>query len=234
MGAAGGSWGGFPRRESRLCACSRMVDNAYLAHRLSSATLHKHTLTTALRLRTHTDGVIGREADGALRGAVFGSDGPAVGTEVQKAGRIVLPSGRGDVEVGAKDEVLLVVPEVLQVHGRSTVEVDGEPDAYVVEAVNRTLDRLASEDGVAGEPAIGDHHVDFGGPTPKIENVAVAEQGARGGEVRIGEGKRGISWEATLRVSIAEAEEVHADRCVGIGARLDILRACSGRGGEKQ
>src|SRR3954463_312613 len=43
-----------------------------------------------------------------------------------------------------------------------------------------------------------------------------------------------FSWEATPRVRIAEAEEVHADRCVGIGARLDILRACSGRGGEKQ
>ena len=33
---------------------------------------------------------------------------------------------------------------------------------------------------------------------------------------------------------VADAEEVHADWRVGIGARLDILSSCGGRGDKKQ
>jgi hypothetical protein len=50
--------------------------------------------------------------------------------------------------------------------------------------------------------------------------------------MRIGDGEGGIGREAALGVGVAAVEEVHADWRVGIGARLDILRA--GSGGNKR
>ena len=126
------------------------------------------------------EGGTGGEFDGeraeCLGGAEFGADGPAVSAEVHKAGGIVLAGGHGDGEARAKDEVLLVVTEFLQVHRRGTVEVDGALDACVGEAVDGALDRLAGEDGIAAEPAVGGNDVDLGGLTPEIEDVAIAEQ----------------------------------------------------------
>ncbi len=52
--------------------------------------------------------------------------------------------------------------------------------------------------------------------------------------MRIGKGERGVGREAALGQSVADAEEVHADRRVGIGARLDILRSCGGRGDKSE
>ncbi len=147
---------------------------------------------------------------------------------------LVLAGGHGDGEAGAKDEVLLVVTEFLQIHRRGTVEVDGALDACVDEAIDGALNRLASEDCIAAEPAIGCNDVDLGGLTPEIEDVAIAEQGARGREVRIGKGERGVGREAALGERVADAEEVHADWRVGIGARLDILSSCGGRCDKKQ
>jgi hypothetical protein len=54
--------------------------------------------------------------------------------------------------------------------------------------------------------------------------MAVAEQGTRGREVRIRERERWVSREAAPSVRVAADEEIHADRRVGIGARLDVLR----------
>jgi hypothetical protein len=59
-----------------------------------------------------------------------------------------------------------------------TVE-DKDPDAGVDEAVDGALDRLAGEDGIAAEPAVGGHDVDLGGLPPKFEDVGVGEHGAR-------------------------------------------------------
>ena len=91
---------------------------------------------------------------------------------------MVLASGHGDGEAGAKNEVLLVVTEFLQVHRNCTEEIDGALDACVGEAVDGALDRLAGEDGISTEPAVGCNDVDLGGLTPEIEDMAIAEQGA--------------------------------------------------------
>ena len=52
--------------------------------------------------------------------------------------------------------------------------------------------------------------------------------------MRIGKGERGVGREAALGERVADAEEVHADWRVGIGARLDLLRSRGGRGDKKQ
>jgi hypothetical protein len=93
---------------------------------------------------------------------------------------------------------------------------------------------LPGEDCIAAEPAIGSHDIHLGGLPPEFEDMGIAEQGARGREMRIGEGERRVGREAALSVRVAAGEEVHADRRVGIGARLDILRSGGGLGANKQ
>jgi hypothetical protein len=93
---------------------------------------------------------------------------------------------------------------------------------------------LAGEGAIAAEPAIRGHDVDLGGLPPELEDVAVAEHGVRGREVRIGEGNGGVCREATPGVQVTASKEVHADRRVGISARLDILRAGSAGGGQNK
>ena len=139
------------------------------------------------------------------------------------------PDRHRHLQARADDQVLAVVRELLQRERGRPVEVDRQPEPGIGEPVDLARDRLPGELRRPGQPGVGHDGVDLAGLAPEIEHPRVGEDRVGRLELRILHRQRGVERQAASRIGVAGDHEVHADRRVGVGARLDVLRVRGGR-----
>jgi hypothetical protein len=139
----------------------------------------------------------------------------------------------GALHAHADDRALLEAREFPQRQGRRAEQVHRDAQARVAEAINASLLRLAGVDGVAVEPHVRHDDIDLARLPVDGDRPGVADQQGVGRQVRVLESQRRIRCESPARVSVARDEEVHAERDVRVGARLDVLPLGSGENQEE-
>ena len=138
---------------------------------------------------------------------------------------IVLAHGRRHLQAGADDQVLFPTGEFLQRQRRRPVEVVRQPERGPGETVDDPFHGFTLVFGRSGQPGVRHDRVELARLSPQVEHRCVRQNGVRRIEVRIGDRHRRIERQTAARVDVARDQEIDADRGIGIGARLDVLRA---------
>src|SRR5262245_5083238 len=156
-----------------------VVDEVSL-HGVDGVLLKRHAVEKVIVVRVERDtGIqLERQRPQGLGEPDLRLDGPAIGPNVQQLTGVVLAKGRGDLQAGSYDEVLLIVGELLQRKRGGSIEVDRETEPWIGQPGDLALSGLASERRGSRDPGKGQHHVEFPGCAPDIHGTGVGEDGA--------------------------------------------------------